>query len=53
MVWEMSNVELKRLLVTVFFGDKLFYDKDKWFRTAGKSLYDAVLLAIQAPDFLA
>lgn len=29
MVWEMSNVELKRLLVTVFFGDKLFYDKEK------------------------
>ncbi|HMY80215.1 MAG TPA: recombinase family protein [Candidatus Absconditabacterales bacterium] len=52
MVWELSNVELKKVLVNLLFGDKLFYDKEKGFRTAGNTLYDAVLSAIQGNDFL-
>ncbi|HMT01129.1 MAG TPA: recombinase family protein [Candidatus Absconditabacterales bacterium] len=52
-VWEMSNVELKKMLMGILFGDKLMYTKEKGFRTAGNSLYEAVLSAIQTPDFLA
>lgn len=52
-VRDMSNVELKRMLMNILFGDKLFYTKDKGFRTAGNSLYEAVLLATKEPDFLA
>lgn len=32
-VWEMSNIELKKMLVHVMFGDELFYTKEKSYHT--------------------
>lgn len=51
-VWELSNTELKSTLVSLLFGEKLLYTKENGFRTAWKTLYDAVLSAIHGTDFL-
>jgi len=32
-VRELSNTELKRILITIFFGDRLLYSKENRFRT--------------------
>jgi len=51
-VRELSNTELKRMLITILFGDRLLYSKENRFRTAWNSLYHLVFNAIQNPDFL-
>ncbi len=51
-VWELSNTELKSTLVSLLFGEKLLYTKENGFRTAWKTLYDAVLSAVRGTNFL-
>lgn len=52
MVWEMSNIELKKMLVHVMFGDELFYTKEKSYHTTWNALYHLVNQAVKHPSFL-
>lgn len=53
LVRQMSNIELKKVLMNLLFGDKLYYTKEKGYRTAWNTLYDAVLSTVRDPHFLA